>query len=328
MAKPRVFVTRAIPEQGLGIVREFCEADVWPEELPCPPEVLLESVRGVEGILSLLTDRIDGAVMDTSGPGLRVISNYAVGYDNIDVPAATQRGIVVGNTPGVLSDTTADLAFALLMACARRVVEADRFTRAGKWRTWGPTLLLGQDVYGATLGLVGFGRIGRRMARRAQGFDMTVLFHDPLSGEGDPEIAELGARPVDLDTLLRESDFVSIHVPLTDQTRHLINADALARMKPTAVLINTARGPIVDPDALYAALAGGVIAAAGLDVTDPEPIPEDSPLLALDNIVVVPHIGSASVVTRGKMAQMAAENLVAGLKGERPPYCVNPAARG
>jgi lactate dehydrogenase-like 2-hydroxyacid dehydrogenase len=324
MGKPKVFVTRIIPEHGLNMLRDFCEVDVWPDELPCPREVILQRAKGAEGILSLLTDTIDGDVMEVSGPNLRVISNYAVGFDNIDVFEATKRGIPVGNTPGVLSDTTADLAFSLLMAAARRLAEGDRFTRAGKWKTWGPTLLLGQDVYGATLGIIGFGRIGKRMARRARGFEMTVLFYDPLCDENDPEAAQFHARSVDLDTLLQESDFVTIHAPLTDQTHHLINAYALSKMKPTAILINTSRGPVVDHDALYTALSRHTIACAALDVTEPEPIPADSPLLALDNVIITPHIGSASVVTRGRMAQMAAENLMAGLKGERLPNCVNP----
>jgi glyoxylate reductase len=324
MTKPKVLVTRAIPEQGLALVRDFCEADIWTEDSPPSREVILERVTGVDGVLSLLTDRIGGAVMDAAGPQLRVISNYAVGFDNVDAAEATRRGIPVGNTPGVLTDTTADLAFALLMAAARRLVEGDKFTRAGHWRTWGPTLLLGQDIFGATLGLVGFGRIGRAMAKRARGFDMRVLFHDPLVTADDPFASEIGAQAVDLDTLLRESDFVSLHTLLNKETRHLIDSDAFAKMKPTAILVNTSRGPVVDPDALHTALVDGQISYAALDVTEPEPIPADSPLLGLDNIIVVPHIGSASVATRGKMAQMAAENLIAGLKGERLPNCANP----
>ena len=323
MTQPRVFVTRLIPDEGLDLVRDFCQADVWTEELPPPRETVLERVPGVAGILSLLTDPVDGPVMDAAGPGLKVISNYAVGYDNVDVPAATQRGIPVGNTPGVLTDTTADFAFALLMAAARRVVEGDRYTRAGRWRTWGPRLLLGQDVTGATLGLIGFGRIGKGMARRARGFNMRVLFYDPMC-QDDPYALEVGARCADLDTLLRQSDFVSVHTPLTGETHHMIDAAALAKMKPTAILINSARGPIVDPDALYHALEDGTIAYAALDVTEPEPLPAGSPLLTLDNIIVAPHIASASVATRGRMARMAAENLIAGLQGERLPHCVNP----
>jgi len=323
VAKPKVFVTRIIPPAGLGMVREFCEADIWAEELPPSSEMILERVRGVEGILSLLTDKMDGDVMDAAGEKLRVISNFAVGFDNIDVGAATRRGIPVGNTPGVLTDTTADFAFTLLMAAARRVVEGDNFTRAGKWKTWGPMLLLGQDISGATLGIIGFGRIGKGMAKRAQGFDMRVLYYDPFH-EDDPYATQVGAQSTDLDSLLRVSDFVSVHTPLSEKTYHLIEANALAKMKPTAILINSARGPVVDPDALYAALKKGDIRFAALDVTEPEPIPMDHPLLTLDNVIITPHIASASVATRGKMAQMAAENLIAGLKGERLPNCVNP----
>ena len=322
MAKPRVFVTRIIPEAGLAPVRDFCDADVWQGELPPPRDVLLARVRGADGLLSLLTDRVDAELLDAAGPQLRVVSNCAVGFDNIAVAEATRRRIPVGNTPGVLTDTTADFAFALLMAAARRVVEGDRFTRAGRWQTWGPMLLLGQDVTGATLGIVGFGRIGKELARRAQGFRMRILYYDPLC-QDDPEAARLAAQCVDLNTLLRESDFVSLHVPLTPATRHLINAETLGQMKRTAILINTARGPVVDHAALYAALRDGVLGGAALDVTDPEPIPADSPLLTLDNVIIAPHIASASVATRGKMARMAADNLIAGLRGERLPNCVN-----
>lgn len=321
MSKPRVFVTRIIPDQGLNLVRGLCNVDLWTGELPPPREVLLERVRGVDGLLSLLTDRVDGPLMDAAGPQLKVISNHAVGYDNIDVPAATSRGIPVGNTPGILTDATADFAFALLMAAARRVVEGERYVREGKWKTWGPSLLLGQDVHGATLGLIGFGRIGQAMAKRAQGFDMRVLYYDPSSPPADPA---LRARPVDLETLLAESDFVSLHTPLTADTRGLMNRERFALMKPTAMLINTARGPVVDPVALHEALSARRIFAAALDVTDPEPIPLDSPLLALDNLIIAPHIASASVATRQKMSLMAAENLIAGLRGERLPNCVNP----
>lgn len=327
MSKPKVFVTRSILAAGLDRVRDFCEADIWPGELPPPREVLLERVKGVEGILSLLTSKIDDDVMAAAGPNLKVISNYAVGYDNIDIPAATRRGVPVGNTPGVLTDTTADFAFALLMAAARRVVEADGYTRAGKWQTWGPSLLLGQDITGATLGIIGFGRIGKGMAKRAQGFDMEVLYYSP-NCKPDPYAEAIGAQCVDLTTLLERSDFVSVHVPLNDQTHHLINKETLQAMKPTAVLINTARGPVVDTEALYEALRDQVIGYAALDVTDPEPIPADHPLLTLDNVIVAPHIASASYATRGKMATMAAENLIAGLKGERLPNCVNPEVYG
>lgn len=320
MAKPKVFVTRAILDKGLDKVKEFCDVDLWTDELPPAREIVLERVRGVEGILSLLTDTMDAAVMDAAGPGLKVISNYAVGYDNIDAAAATQRGIAVGNTPGVLTDATADLSFALLMAAARRVVEGERYVRAGRWKTWGPSLLLGADMAGATLGIIGYGRIGRAVAKRAAGFDMNIIYYDPTIPEG----ADLPGSAVDLPTLLRTADFISVHTPLTPETHHMIDAKAFAMMKPTAVLVNTARGPVVDPDALYTALRDGQIFAAALDVTEPEPIPMDSPLLTLDNLIIVPHIASASIHTRERMAVMAAENLIAGLKGERLPNCVNP----
>ena len=327
MKKPRVFVTRVVPEGGLVPIRAACDADVWPEELPPPRPVLLEKVRGIDGLLCLLTDQIDGALMDAAGPGLRVISNHAVGYDNVDVAAATARGIPVGNTPGILTETTADFAFALLMAAARRVVEGAGYVRAGRWRTWGPMTLLGHDIHGATLGLVGMGRIGQAMARRAAGFGMRVIYHDPYTetarGAAD------GAVPVDtLDALLAEADFISLHVPLTEDTHHLIDVQALGKMKPTAVLINTSRGPVVDTEALYDALEADRIACAALDVTDPEPLPADHKLLALPNCLVVPHIASASWATRTRMAVMAAENLLAGLRGERLPNCVNPEVYG
>jgi lactate dehydrogenase-like 2-hydroxyacid dehydrogenase len=323
MNKPKVFVTRIIPEGGLQLVRQACDAEVWADELPPPRDVLLAKVRGLDGLLCLLTDQIDGEQMDAAGPQLKVISNHAVGYDNIDIPAATARGIPVGNTPGILTETTADMAFALLMAAARRVVEGADYVRAGRWRTWGPMLMLGHDVHGATLGLVGMGRIGRAMARRAAGFGMRVLYFDPYApaAAGEP----LGVEATEsLADLLAAADFVSLHVPLGEDTRHLIDAGALAQMKSTAVLINTSRGPVVDTDALYEALAGGQIAYAALDVTDPEPLPADHKLLTLPNCVVVPHIASASWATRTRMAVMAAQNLIAGLRGERLPTCVNP----
>jgi lactate dehydrogenase-like 2-hydroxyacid dehydrogenase len=281
-----------------------------------------ERVKGVKGLVCLLTDRVDAALMDAAGPGLSVISQMAVGYDNIDVTAATERGIPVGNTPGVLTETTADFAFALLMAAARRIVEGVAYVREGKWVTWGPTLLMGQDVHGATLGIIGFGRIGQEVARRARGFGMRVLFYDP-STRGQAGAA-LGAEKAPFAQVLAESDFLSLHVPLTEETRGMIGEAELKKMKRTVVLVNTARGPVVDPAALYHALRVGEIAYAALDVTDPEPIPPDDPLLTLDNCVVVPHIASSSRASRGKMATMAADNLTAGLQGERLPHCVNP----
>jgi glyoxylate reductase len=327
MSKPEVFVTRIIPDDGLKMVTDFSNADVWQDELPPSRETLLKKVQGIDGLLCLLTDPVDAELMDVAGPGLKVISNHAVGFDNVDVAEATRRGIPVGNTPGVLTDTTADFAFALMMSIARRVVEADRYTRAGRWKTWGPKVLLGRDVTGATLGLLGFGRIGKGMAKRAVGFDMHVLYHDPYA-EDDPYAQELGAKHVDLETLYAEADFISVHTPLNEETFHLLGADAFRQTKPTAILINTARGPIVDPEALYHALTHNQLAAAALDVTEPEPIPMDSPLLTLDNLIIAPHIASASVATRTKMATMAAANLIAGLKDERLPYCANPEVYG
>lgn len=324
MTKPIVFVTRIIPDKGLDLVKDFCNADVWGGELPPPREEILQRVQGVDGLLSLLTDKIDGEVMDAAGAGLKVISNYAVGFDNIDVDAATARGIPVGNTPGALTNATADFAFALLMSAARRIPNGDSFVRNGKWKTWGPMLLLGTDIQGATLGLVGFGRIGRAMARRASGFDMRVIYHDP---NAKPDL-DLKATPVDFETLLAESDFVSLHTPLTPDTRHLIDAEALNRMKRTSVLVNTSRGPVVDMDALYEALRDKRIFAAALDVTDPEPLPSTHPLLTLDNLIIAPHIASASHTARGNMAWMAANNLIAGLEGKQLPNCVNPKVYG
>jgi glyoxylate reductase len=248
---------------------------------------------------------------------LKVISNYAVGVDNIDVVEATNRKIPVGNTPGVLTDATADMAFALMMAAARRVVEGERYVRAGQWKTWSPQLLLGVDFVGSTLGIIGFGRIGKAVAKRAKGFELHVIYYDPT------EKTAYDARPVSLDVLLRESDFISLHVPLTDTTHHMINASALHKMKPGAILINTSRGPVVDSQALYAALKAQSIFAAALDVTEPEPLPADDPLLQLDNCIVVPHLGSASKQTRDQMSILAAQNIIAGLKGERLPNCVN-----
>lgn len=325
MKKPKAFVTRIIPDGGLDLVRQACDAEIWPDDVPPPRRVLLEKVRGIEGLLCLLTDPVDAELMDAAGPGLKVISNFAVGYDNVDIAEATARGIPVGNTPGVLTETTADMAFTLLMAAARRVVEGAEYVQAGKWRTWGPMLLLGHDVHGATLGIVGMGRIGQAMARRAAGFGMRVVYYDPYCDAEKAPFVDVVLR-CDLDDLLAEADFVTVHAPLTDDTYHLIDAEALAKMKPTAVLINTSRGPVVDTLALYDALATGQIAYAALDVTEPEPLPAEHKLLTLSNCIVVPHIASASVATRTRMAVMAAENLLAGLRGERLPNCVNPEA--
>ncbi len=319
--KPVVFVTRRIPEVGLSPVREACQMRLWEGELPPPKDVLLREVADCDGLLCLLTDPIDAEVI-AAGARLRVISQMAVGVDNIDLKAATARGIPVGHTPGVLTEATADFTFALLMAAARRVPEGVDYVRAGKWRTWEPMGLLGMDIWQATLGIIGLGRIGAAVARRARGFAMRILYYDPARR---PDLeAELGVEYAELDDLLAQSDFVTLHCPLNAETYHLIDERALRRMKPTAILINAARGPVVDTAALVRALSEGWIRAAALDVTDPEPIPPDHPLVSLPNCVVVPHIASATVATRERMATMAAENLLAGLRGERLPYCANP----
>ena len=308
----RVFVARQLPGPALDRLRAEHDVEVWPERLPPPPERLREHTEDADGILSLLTDRIDARFIDAC-PKLVAISNYAVGYDNIDVDAATRRAIRIGNTPDVLTDATADLTFALLLAAARKIPEAAGSVYHGDWLTWEPGRYLGASVQGATLGIIGFGRIGRAVAKRASGFDMRVLHADTRGGEGGE-----GLR-----TLLAESDFVSIHCPLTPQTRHLIDAQALAQMRPTAILINTARGPIVDQAALRDALVEGEIAGAALDVTDPEPLPPDDPLMGAPNLIVVPHIGSATVAARERMADLAVENLLAGLAGRDMPHQVN-----
>ncbi|MCW5882727.1 MAG: D-glycerate dehydrogenase [Anaerolineae bacterium] len=324
MAKPKVLVTRRVPESGIQKLREVADVDLWDEDQPIPRDVLLQKVRDIDGIFCLLTERINDELLDAA-PKLRVVSNMAVGFDNIDVAACTRRGLPVGNTPGVLTETTADLAFALLMAGARRISEGERYVRAGKWTTWGPLLLMGPDIYGATLGIVGIGRIGQAMARRAKGFDMRVLYHDTQAPPGLDE--KLGVTGVDFDRLLEESDFISIHTPLLPSTRHLFSTAQFKKMRPTAVLVNSARGPIIDQRALYEALRDGEIGYAALDVTDPEPIPMDDPLLTLENCLIVPHIGSASVATRNRMSSMAADNLIAGLRGEPLPNTVNPEVR-
>ncbi len=325
MTKPRVFITRVIAQEALDKIAQVTEMEVWPEELPPPYEVLLEKARDAEGLLTMLSDRIDANLMDTA-PGLKVVSNLAVGYDNINIAEATKRHIVVSNTPGVLTGTTADLAFTLLMAAARCVVEADNYTRKGRWKTWGPKILLGQDIHDATLGLVGLGRIGAEVARRGRGFNMKVLYYDVIR-RSEEEERQLGVEYIpELAKLLSSADFISVHVPLLPQTRHLIGAAEFALMKPTAVFINTSRGPVVDQKALYEALKSGQIFSAGLDVTEVEPISPDDPLLTLDNVIITPHIASASFTTRKEMAFMTAENLLAGLRGKTPPNCVNPEA--
>jgi glyoxylate reductase len=318
--KPKVFVTRRLPEVVREELIRHVDAEIWDYETPPPYEVILEKVRGKDGLLCLLTDRIDAKVIN-AGSQLKVISQIAVGFDNINVNEATAHGIRVGNTPGVLTDATADFTFALLLAAARRIGEGIDYVRQGKWKTWGLTLLLGQEVYGKTLGLIGLGRIGRAVAKRARGFDMKILYTDRTRIR-EAEDA-LGAEYRSLKELLQESDFVSLHVSLNDDTRGLMGPREFSLMKPSAVLINTARGPIVDHQALYDALKNGRIAYAALDVTDPEPLPPDDKLLSLPNIIILPHIASATGATRTKMCMMAIENLVAGLKGEKLPYPVN-----
>ena len=307
----RVFVTRRLPGGALDRLRAEHDVEVWPERLPPPVAELRAGAAEAGGLLSLLTDPVDEELL-AACPELGVLSNYAVGVDNVDLEAATARGIPVGNTPGVLTESTADLALALMLAASRRLGEGEAFVRAGEWVTWEPELLLGRDLHGATVGIVGMGRIGQAVARRLEGFGCEILHTSRTEG-------------VDLGELLERSDFVSVHTPLTPDTRGLIGAEALARMKPTAYLVNTARGPIVDTEALAAALQAGHIAGAALDVTDPEPMAGDHPLLGAPNLLVIPHLGSATHATRERMADMAVDNMLAGLRGERMPNCANPA---
>jgi glyoxylate reductase len=319
---PKVFVTRRIPAAGLDLIQAHADADIWPGDLPPPRETLLAKVANCDGLVSLLTDRIDAQLLDAA-PRLKVVSNYAVGFNNIDVPAATARGVRVGNTPGVLTDATADMAFCLLIAAARRLVGGHDYGRAGKWKTWEPLGHLGQDLAGRTLGVVGMGRIGYALARRCRlGWDMKVIYHD-VNRSPQAE-ADLNAAKVDLDTLLSQSDFISVHTDLNDSTRGLFNRNTFRKMKPTAVFVNTARGPIVVEADLVESLRSGTIFAAGLDVTDPEPPAAGSPLFETPNLIVAPHIASATVGTRNAMAEICAKNLLAGLRGEPLPAWVNP----
>jgi glyoxylate reductase len=322
-SKPTVYVTRELPGDAVERLRAAAAVNVWPEELPPPRDILVREAAAADGLIALLTDRIDKELLEAASR-LRVVSNVAVGFDNIDVAEATRRAVLVTNTPGILTETTADFAFALLMAAARRVVEADRYTRQSRWKTWGPQVLLGQDVHGACLGIVGLGAIGLEVAKRAHGFGMRILYFDHR--RRPREERRYALAPSGLDQILREADFISLHVPLTSETHHLIGERELSLMKPTAVLVNTARGPVVDQPALYRALRDGRIAAAALDVTETEPIPMDDPLLTLDNVIIAPHIASASVRTRTRMASTAVDNLLAALRGEEPPHCVNRAA--
>ena len=326
MARPKVFVTRPIYQDALDRLGYETEMEVWPDEYPPPPPVLREKVRDAEGVLTTIMDRVDSAFFDSS-PRLKVVSQMAVGVDNIDVSEATRRGIPVGHTPGVLSKATADLAFSLLMASARRVVESERWVRAGHWKlAFHPLHWLGADISEATIGIVGMGKIGLEVAKRARGFDMKVLYYARSPKRELEEMFKI--EYVDLPALLRVSDFVTLHVPLTPETHHLIGEEELAAMKPTGILINTSRGPVVDSKALYNAVKEGRIGGVALDVTEPEPLPADDSLLGLDNVVVTPHIGSASVGSRRGMSRLAADNLLAGVKGEPLPDCVNPEVYG
>jgi glyoxylate reductase len=321
--KPRVFVTRRIPDAGLNRIVSECDADVWTEQLPPSRTELLKRVQGCEGLLTLLTESVDAELMDVCGEQLKVVSNYAVGFNNIDIEEATLRGIRVGNTPGILTEATADMAMTLLLASARRIWEAASDVHSGAWKTWEPKGYIGQDLVGKTLGIVGMGRIGTALAKKCRGgWDMRILYYDQYRNEAAER--DLEAKPVDLDTLLAESDFVSVHTNLDDSTKGMFNAEAFRKMKPTSIFINTARGPLHDAKALYEALKAGEIFAAGLDVTDPEPIPEDDPLLTLSNCLIVPHIASATVSSRNGMAEIAADNLLAGLKGQPLRCGVNP----
>lgn len=320
-APDHIVVTRRPPGRALGMLEDAADVWLWDEDSTVPRDILLERVPAADALYCMLTDRIDEALLDAA-PRLRAISTMAVGTDNIDLEACSARRIPVGHTPDVLTETTADTAMALLLATARRIIEGVDYVRAGKWQRWEPNLLLGHDVHGTTLGIIGLGRIGRAVARRALGFGMRIVYHNRRRHPGAEE--QLGARYLSLHDLLAESDHVVVATPLTAATHHLIGTEALALMKPTATLVNIARGPIVDPKALYYALREGVLGAAGLDVTDPEPIPPYDPLLDLPNCVIIPHLGSSSFETRAAMAELAADNLLAGLRGDPMPACANP----
>ncbi len=319
-----VLVTRRLPKPAMDAIHARTDADVWEEEGAIPRDELLRRVAGKRGAVTLLTEKVDDEFLDAAGADMVVVANYAVGFDNIDVPALTKRGVMATNTPEVLTETTADTAWALLMAAARRVPEGDRFLRSGTKWIWGPEMMLGQDVHGKTIGVVGFGRIGQAVARRAGGFGMHVVYYDLYRPPEDVE-RELRAEFRELDDLLAEADLISIHVALTPDTRHLFGAEQFRKMKPTAVIVNTSRGPVIDEASLARALRDGEIFAAGLDVFEREP--EVHPdLLELENAVVIPHLGSATVETRDAMGLLAAENLIAALEGRRPPTLLNPEA--
>ena len=318
------YVSRNIAEDAITLLRGELDVWVWQEDRAIPQEILRAECADADGLLCMLTDKIDTDFLDAV-PNLKAISTMAVGYDNISVPACTERGIPIGHTPGVLTETTADLAFALILATGRRIHESEQFLRAGQWTQWSPNLLTGSDVHHATLGIVGMGRIGYEVARRAFGFQMQIVYHSRSSHEEVEQ--DFGAIWQPLDILLEQSDWVSVHTPLNAETRHLLGAEQFARMKPTATIINTARGTVIDEDALIEALQTGQIAGAGLDVYTIEPLAMNSPLLTLPNVTLVPHIGSATVATRRNMALLAARNLIAGLRGEPMPHCINPEAQ-
>lgn len=317
----KVFITRSVPGRPVDLLEQAGhQVEVWPGELPPSRDVLANRLESAAALLTMVTDGIDADLM-AAAPGLRIIANMAVGYDNVSPSDANEAGIWLTNTPGVLAETTADLAFALLMDAARNLTASDRDTRAGGWKTWSPTAFLGQDVYRATLGIVGLGEIGEAMARRARGFSMRILY---ASRTRKPAVeSNLGLEWRSFEEVLASSDFVSLHVPLTPETRHLISHRELALMKPGAILVNTTRGAVVDQDALVASLRSGHLGGAALDVTDPEPLPLDHPLFALPNAVITPHIGSASLATRAKMAEMAALNIIEVLAGRMPLNPVN-----
>jgi glyoxylate reductase len=317
---PRVFVARSLPGTApIERLRASASVDVWEEYDPPPAVELARRAAGCDGLLTMLTDRVDAALLDAA-PTIRVVANMAVGYDNVDIPAATARRVLITNTPGVLTETTADMAFALLLAAARRLAEGERAVRDGEWGPWHPTWLLGREVHGATLGIVGPGRIGAAVARRAAGFGMRVLYH------GRRKAAAFPGEQVTFDDLLERSDFVSVHVPLNDETAEMFDASVFERMRSDAVFINTARGGVVDQPALARALVEGEIGGAALDVTVPEPLPLHDPLLAAPNALIAPHLGSATEATRTRMADLAVGGLLAGLAGDRPEHLVNPEA--
>ncbi|MFC1803467.1 2-hydroxyacid dehydrogenase [Thermoproteota archaeon] len=323
MSKPKVLITRNFFDQAIDLIKTVAEVEIYPsEDDPIPRDILLDKVQHVEGLLPMLTDRIDQELLD-KGKNLKVVSNYAVGYNNINVPEATKHGVMISNTPDVLTDTTADCAFMLLMAISRRLVEVDKYVRDGKWiKAWGPKMLLGSDITGKTLGIIGLGRIGKAIVPRANGFKMKILYHDNFRNPKAEK--EQGVEFRSFDDILTESDYISLHVPLNDETKHLIGEPELRKMKKTAYLINTARGQLIDEKALIKALKEKWIAGAGVDVHYKEPTDSDNQLLELDNIIVSPHIASATIETRLAMAMKAATNLTAALKGERPPDLLNP----